>query len=412
VSTVTPDLPRFEVIAAALRRTTEHLAREVATPGTARPDWSDFEWDVARAVAAMQGITVLLAHRLRWRGPPAWQDFLESQRRQSLLRDARIETLIARIDAALNAAGVCAVGLKGTALRRLGLHRPGERPMGDIDLLTRLEDRPRIGRAMRGLDYREAFSIQRHYVFQPREQPMVLANGEHPDNPLKIEIHEYVGEPLPVRRVDITHGLLPREMSPGINPYLDDVELMRHLLLHAAGNMCAHALRQLQLHDIALLGSRLAADHWERLLHAAYEEGASWWMYPPLALTAHYYPALRCPVLARFAKACPPVLRLAAERETLTRVSWSNLHIHAFPALYWSSSLLDLLRYARQRILPDRVALSEHGKTLAAQPELMQVPWFGIGRPQRILRWVVSRPPRVQTMMSLRAALSVSGGRV
>ena len=41
---------------------------------------------------------------------------------------------------------------------------------------------------------------------------------------------------------------------------------MRHLLLHAAGNMRAHALRLVQLHDIALLAPRLDAAAWERLL--------------------------------------------------------------------------------------------------------------------------------------------------
>ena len=53
------DLPRFGVIAAALRRTTEHLGHELANPGTSTPDWNSFEWEVARAVSSMQGITVL-----------------------------------------------------------------------------------------------------------------------------------------------------------------------------------------------------------------------------------------------------------------------------------------------------------------------------------------------------------------
>ena len=158
------DLPRFGVIAAALRRTTEHLAHELANPGASTPDWNPFEWDVARAVSSMQGITVLLAHRLRWRGPDSWQNFLEVQRRQALQRDARIATVIERVGAVLQEAGIGAVGLKGTALRRLGLYRPGERPMGDIDLLVRPEDSARVTRALLGIDYTEAFVTQRHRV--------------------------------------------------------------------------------------------------------------------------------------------------------------------------------------------------------------------------------------------------------
>ena len=50
------ELPAFEVIDAALRTTTEALAREIVAPSGTAPAWSDFEWDVARAVAAMHGI--------------------------------------------------------------------------------------------------------------------------------------------------------------------------------------------------------------------------------------------------------------------------------------------------------------------------------------------------------------------
>ena len=85
MSSTSPDLPRFGVIEAALRRTTEHLAHEVSQPLDGTPAWNAFEWDVARAVSAMQGITVLLAHGLRWRGPRSWQDFLATQRHQALL---------------------------------------------------------------------------------------------------------------------------------------------------------------------------------------------------------------------------------------------------------------------------------------------------------------------------------------
>src|SRR5262245_28640276 len=95
------ELPSFGVIAAALRRTTEHLAWEVVAPETREPDWNDFEWEVARAVAAMQGITLLLARQLRWEGPRRWQSFLASQRRQSLQRDALIASVIERVDGAL-----------------------------------------------------------------------------------------------------------------------------------------------------------------------------------------------------------------------------------------------------------------------------------------------------------------------
>jgi hypothetical protein len=102
---------------------------------------------------------------------------------------------------------------------------------------------------------------------------------------------------------------------------------------------------------------------------------------------------------------------MAARRTTLTRVSWSNLRIHAFPGIYWSRSPLDAMRYARQRFIPDRTAISELEVKVAAQPALYQVPWYALGHGQRILRWVVSRPPRVQTIVSLRGAIEEAGSR-
>jgi hypothetical protein len=128
-------------------------------------------------------------------------------------------------------------------------------------------------------------------------------------------------------------------------------------------------------------------------------------MYPPLRLALQYYPGCTDVPLEEFARACPRLLRAAARRDTLTTVSWSNLRISAFPGICWARSPREALRYARQRFLPDRTALEELHVKVAAQPALYQVPWYGLGHGQRVLRWVFSRPPRVHTMVSLRGAL-------
>jgi hypothetical protein len=39
------------------------------------------------------------------------------------------------------------------------------------------------------------------------------------------------------------------------------------------------------------------------------------------------------------------------------------------------------------------------------------VPWYRISHARRIWRWLVSRPPRVQTMASLTAALNYANDR-
>ena len=402
-------LPPLAGIRAALRRTTEHLAMEIHAPTASAPDWSPLEWAVARAVSAMQGITVLLANRLRWRGPASWQDCLAAQRELAMRRDECIGTLLSRIDAALRTGGVACVGLKGTALRRHSFYLPGERPMGDIDLMTAPRDDHRVARILQHLDYQRAFESERHVVYSPHACAPTVNFGEHPDNALKIEVHAKVSERLPIEEVGISVGWLDGAV-PGINAYPADAELLRHLLLHAAGNMRAHALRLIQLHDIAALAARLDETGWQRLLETSASRGGAWWMWPPLALASRYYPgAVEPEHLAAVGAHCPPLLRRVAARITLTEVSWSNLRIAAFPGIYWSRSTLDALRFARSRILPSRVALDDLRNTMAAQPSPDSSAWYGISHLHRILRWTLARAPRAQTMMSLRAALAADG---
>jgi len=400
------EMPRFSVVAAALRKTTEHLAAEVVKSTASPPDWSELEWAIARSVAAMQGISALLANNLLWSGPPAWVSFLAEQREQSLLRHARIGSLLEQIDAATRARGIECVALKGAALRALDLYRPGERPMGDVDLLVSSRDMQAISAVMADIDYVEAFEMQRHRVFEPSSKMPAQGYGEHVDNPLKIEIHAIVAERLPVRRVDITARLRSGRMRLGLNNYPDLVSLLLHLLLHAAGNMRAHALRQIQLHDIALVGSLLYERDWGLLLELRHEDEAPWWLYPPLALTARYYPNHIPSEALRAARgACPRILRVAAARQSLTDVSWSNLRIHAFPGIAWSRTPLEAWQFVRSRMLPSRTAVAELDMARQAQPQFDAVPWYGVPHGSRILRWLVSRPPRVQTMVSVIAAL-------
>jgi hypothetical protein len=60
----------------------------------------------------------------------------------------------------------------------------------------------------------------------------------------------------------------------------------------------------------------------------------------------------------------------------------------------------------RSRIWPSREARLELKEGAAQIPGSATVPWYGISHGARILRWVFSRPPRVQTMLSVHAALA------
>ena len=234
------------------------------------------------------------------------------------------------------------MALKGAALLAAKLYPIGERPMGDIDLLVRVGDVRASSRVLEVCGYSTDFSTHRHEVFRPLDKKRVLTTcvlGEHIDNPIKIEVHTKVAERLPVNTADITGFLFPAAAHAGLNAYPSRVSLIMHLLLHAAGNMRARALRLIQLHDISLLAARFAADDWEHLIEMRPDGRALWWAWAPLRLVARYYPgSIPSNLLGRLSSECPRPLRVLARHQCLTDVSWSNIRIAAFPGMEWSGS--------------------------------------------------------------------------
>jgi hypothetical protein len=405
------ELPPFDVLQRALTLTTERLARELAAPTGTPPDWSDFEWVVARAVATLHGISGLLANRLRWRGPADWRTFLDDQLEHSRARERSIRELLAHIDAATRERGVPAVALKGSALLGLDLYRLGERPMGDIDLLVSPAELRAADLALRATGFEQAFAVERHVVFWPAEPALQQGHdfGEHVANPMKIEVHTRIAEHLPVHTVDITERLTPSMPVPGINGYRDPAALMRHLLLHAAGNMRAHALRFLQLKDVALLAGRLDAAAWRSLVEPDTRGEPPWWMLPPLTATSNYFGgAIPRDVLDTLRCDCPRALVRTANRSSLSRVSWSNLRVHAFPGVSWSRSPLEALRFITSRIWPKRAAREMLRHAVESSPGLRRVAWYELPHALRMLHWVFGKPPRVQTLLALHGAFDAS----
>jgi hypothetical protein len=399
--------PSLDKVAKALRNITEILAREVTCPTEVAPEWDDFEWGIARAVASMQGISSLLGATSRWRNPTTWRRFLESQRNHIAERHGRIEQLLNEIDSHAGHDGIALVALKGAALHANGIYQPGDRPMADIDLLVQAADVGTATRLLERCGYENTFTSWRDQLFEPRTKTQSVAFGEHVDNPVKIELHTRIRERLPVNETDITTFLLPRAALPGINTYQAPAFLMMHLLLHAAGNMRARALRLIQLHDIAKLAEKLVPSDWEELLAARPNGQALWWAVPPLILTARYYagtiPAF---VLARLPEECHWLLRKITLSQLVADVSWSNMRVHALPGIEWSRTLGEAVVFMFRRVLPNREARLELTRFSAYHSGGSEIPWYGISQAARILRWVFSHPPRVQTLLSVRAALA------
>jgi hypothetical protein len=403
--------PPLAKIAAALSKTTELLARELTDPTPEPPPWTELEWRVARVAAAIHGISVLLLDGLRWNSPESFRQFLIEQREHAIGRHLRIMQLRDAIDEEARRRGLALVALKGAALYARGLYAAGQRPMADIDLLVRPDAPEATARLLEKFGYEVDYTHRREQAFRPVGSTIPPADslGEHIEYPIKVEVHTRIAELLPAAETEITPLLFPANARAGLNDYPSAASLMMHLCLHAAGNMRARALRLVQLHDIALLASRFGAQDWEELLAPHSEEQGPWWAFAPMMLTSRYYPAaIPARVLARLGTHCPSLLKRHTQRRGLVGTSWANIYVEAFPGVEWSRTPGEALRFMKSRIWPSRHALSELSEGAARIPGGSAVPWYELSHGKRILRWVFSRPPRVQTLLCVRAALSQS----
>jgi Uncharacterised nucleotidyltransferase len=397
-------LPTLQV---ALRKITGTLAAELAAPTHSAPDWSEFEWLVARAVAAMHGISPLLSHTLRWRGRSGWTEFLEEQRAHTAKRHVRFAGLLQRIDQRARETGIAAVALKGTALHAMGLYAVGDRPMADIDLLVRPVDAERAVRMLESLGFREVSRSWKERIFNPADERAPGDLGEHADNNLKIELHERICEKLPWRITDATEFIFPTQPHAGLNNYPSKASLMIHLLLHAAGSMVFQTLRMLQLHDIALLSSQMTDSDWKEVLAHSSRGSRLWWAFPPLELASRYYPSwVPIHVVTALAGECSYLFERVAKHATLYDVSYSYPWVDAFPGIAWSQSVGEMVEYAANRVRPSAKHLIQRESTANSQAWANQGGWTRLSQSRRILRWITSRPARPVTMHAVAAALA------
>jgi hypothetical protein len=400
-------MPPIAVVQAALHRVTESLAAGLASLHAEPPGWSELEWRLAPAVAAMHGISPLLANALPWQGPPHWASFLAEQRRHTLLRQQRIDELLATIDERSRRAGIAFVALKGAALQMAGVYAAGERPMADLDLLVHPAHAQAAVAVLLALSYHDAGTTWKHQGFDPPDAQRCGMLGEHADNPIKIDLHHRIRERLPLTPTDLTDIVFPQDAQPGLNGYPRTAALLAHVLAHAAGTMTARGLRLIQLCDISRLTRRMSDADWEDLLRWHGDTRRLWWAAPPLALAARYFPGSLPPgVLAQLERGCPWVLRQAVRRRKLSDFSYSHLYIDPIPGIIWARSPAQALRYIASRIFPGREQRAQMRMASKTGPWSAEPQWHGQSQTRRILQWLSSRPTRTETLQPIRAALS------
>ncbi len=160
--------------------------------------------------------------------------------------------------AALRAAGVEVVALKGAALAFFHYEEPALRPMGDLDLLLREpRDLGRATAALSGAGWRALLDTPRHRVFVRPDERVVRPAAEHPDNPIRIEVHTSFRLPVLGHVLDATHALLrdaeTRDLAGTPVAIAAGPALATHLLFHAAEDFAGNGIRGIQAHDFRVL---------------------------------------------------------------------------------------------------------------------------------------------------------------
>jgi hypothetical protein len=400
-------LPPPRELHATLRRITERLAAELAIPSDTAPEWSELEWGLARGVAAIHGVSSLLASALKWDGPPGWKPFLATQRAHVAARHQRIEELLSQLDTRSRDESVALVALKGAALHSLGLYRAGDRPMADVDLLVQPRDAQRAERVLESLGFSEQYANWKHQVFVPAVRTVHVEAGEHAQNYLKIELHQRIAEILPLRITDVTRNILPSRPQPGLNAYPSNAALIAHLLIHAASSMAYRSLRLLHLHDIALVSARMSASDWNELLAFGREAGGLWWALPPLQLTAHYYKtAVPKDVVVALTEHCQWRVRRLTRGQSISDVSLSYPWIEAFPGIGWCRTLGEMVELIYSRIRPGEEMLRLRKVLEETQVCAAHSNWGRLSQGQRMLRWVLAKQTRAQTLQAVHTALT------
>ena len=130
-----------------------------------------------------------------------------------------------------------------------------------------------------------------------------------------------------------------------------------------------------------------------------------WWAYPPLKLTARYFPgAVPTGVLVALAKHCPWLLRTRSDRYLLADVSSSSLWVSAVPAAAWAASVPELCCYLWRRLRPIPEEMAAIRSFARTQSWAVEGAWYSASQWQHVLQWVFSRPARPQILQAVRWA--------
>jgi hypothetical protein len=319
---------------------------------------------------SVQGLAPRLAELPGRVGLPAeLSAHLDGEAIRCAARGERISGVLSRLLAAFRRVGLRAVPLKGSALVLRGEVPAGLRPMGDVDLLLASpRDVPRAADVVRReLGYRSLLDTPRHLVMAEGSERVPFPGGEHPGNPLRIELHRSFRLPVLGVALDATRELLAEAEEGPAGPLLSRGAILLHLLFHAAEDFAARGLRGVQAADFLVL-----ARNWGPLVLPPLPRPAAGPVLFAVDAVERLFPgSFQQESVEALATVVPPGLRAFAGRQSVLR--------HSRPVQGWTRTSLSLaggagprLRFVLRTLFPTlgevkaNVAPEAEGLSLAA----------------------------------------------
>jgi len=237
-------------------------------------NWTYEIWQEARLKAQIHGIASLLFCSYSDNGvlnylDKSFTDYLSSQYHFNRARIQRIQKVLHSILIESDVSGVTVMPLKGSLLINEYYKNPAIRPMADIDILISEDDESRIGKIMASIGYHLKLDIPRHRVYISNTHISSMI-GEHPDNPLTIEVHTKICCSIGSDLYDITRHIWENTERGFLGYKLatkpSRAMLLMHLLIHTAHHQYHGSLRAIQLYDIFKIAEDIDINEWTMLL--------------------------------------------------------------------------------------------------------------------------------------------------
>jgi hypothetical protein len=339
--------------------------------------WGEAEWEAALWVVYWQNSLPWLAQRLRETGhlipERPWQELLaieaDSRERTRRMLESGVELVKALADG-----GIKAVLLKGAVMAANYYPDPLLRPLADLDLLIRPQDRNASVEVVRHLGYRFYSRSAEDVVFLRGERKRNIWAA---DNVQPVELHhrlteEYAGVGYPLAEEMWRHSRPQRFWQDQEALIPAHQALLHHICAHATSDWLVQRGRLMHVDDIRKVTVHMEAADWSAFQTAVAPQNARF-VYPALAFASKYYQiAVPGMVLSHLRNHCTPDLLAWIDGTELADNSESNPTVRSGigfdMARRLSRSRLEIARFWLRSLLPRRWNLYKRYPRLISTP--------------------------------------------